>query len=313
MTNTSGQEQLCFYALGDWGNPSCTMKRVAKTMALRAPLYRPEFILGLGDNFYPFGVETTEDTQFRDSWEDVFLCYKGLRIPWKICLGNHDYMGDPEAQIRFTSSQNNPGGLWQCPAKNFIFSHKLQGTSESEISVDFFVLDTNGCQGHVQRSHPRTKEELSHNIAFLEKAVAKSSATWKIVCGHHPMYTRGRRHGVLARLLRDAAQNGYALEAALKRSGAHAYFSGHEHVFQHHNSCGIDHFVCGASGAEHTGFYGGESQQENLDWVDARHAPGFVAVNISASRLKVDFIGVDGSIMHTVERYKHPRAPSRQE
>jgi len=40
-------------------------------------------------------------------------------------------------------------------------------------------------------------------------------------------------------------------------NGVDAYFCGHEHLFQHHHCNGVDHFVCGASGAEDGGLVGG--------------------------------------------------------
>ena len=42
--------------------------------------------------------------------------------------------------------------------------------------MDFFALDTNGCQGHVRRSHPRLATELKGFVQELESDLAASRA-----------------------------------------------------------------------------------------------------------------------------------------
>jgi tartrate-resistant acid phosphatase type 5 len=77
--------EIRFYAIGDFGYPSPEMKRVASAMQLYSEMNGPpNFILGLGDNFYPSGVDSVNDRQFKTSWEDVFLQYPSLRVPWHI-------------------------------------------------------------------------------------------------------------------------------------------------------------------------------------------------------------------------------------
>jgi tartrate-resistant acid phosphatase type 5 len=77
--------ELRFYALGDFGYPSPEMKRVAGAMQLYSEIAGPpHFILGLGDNFYPSGVESVADRQFKTSWENLFLQHSLLRVPWHI-------------------------------------------------------------------------------------------------------------------------------------------------------------------------------------------------------------------------------------
>jgi hypothetical protein len=47
------------------------------------------------------GVDNAEDSQFHTQWRVIFLqpAYRYLHVPWRMVLGNHDYMGEPEAQI----------------------------------------------------------------------------------------------------------------------------------------------------------------------------------------------------------------------
>lgn len=308
-----------FLAIGDWGYPSDMMKTVAATMAEQAGKTKPHHILALGDNFYNQGVGSVKDPQFRTAWMDVFLCHESLCIPWKVCLGNHDYMQSPQAQVDFTNAPQNPKlptdptkGIWQLPSRNYSFSAPLQGGA----SIEFFALDTNGCQGHVRRQWKGIEEELHKYVAELDEKLKASSAIWKVVFGHHPMHTKSNSHGTLGRCLRDAdytwkdrygesnTAKGYGLGEVLMRNKVQAYFSGHEHCFQSTFSGGVGHFVCGASGAERARLYGGEDMSERPDhpqWVDRQFHSGFVEASVNATSMMVSFIAHDG---HTIYRAK---------
>lgn len=71
-----GEESLNFIAIGDWGrtrNPGVPNKQddVARQMDIWAKEHKPEFILTLGDNFYPDGVFSADDEQFETKWRNV--------------------------------------------------------------------------------------------------------------------------------------------------------------------------------------------------------------------------------------------------
>ena len=190
-------------------------------------------------------------------------------------------MANPQAQIDFTTSKHNAGGFWRMPARNYTFQHG---------DVAFFAIDTNGVQGHVRRDHPEQKEQLTANIKWLDGELQRSRAKWKIVFGHHPMYTNGSEHGTLARCLKDDTytfrdkegniftSKGYALERVLVKNRVHAYISGHEHVFQYKAAWGVHSFVAGAS-VEHA-FYG-NMVPSVVDWYDDSGHTGFLAVEVS--------------------------------
>ena len=82
--------------------------------------------------------------------------------------------------------------------------------------------------------------------------------------------------------------------------GAAAYFSGHEHVFQHHTARGVSHFVCGASGAQETRLYNGADPDAAIDWVDDSDAFGFLAVTVAWNHMTVRFVQADGSVLKEV-------------
>jgi hypothetical protein len=77
----------------------------------------------------------------------------------------------------------------------------------------------------------------------LTSALASSSADWKIVFGHHPLYTKGNGHQATALCLREnkytyekrdrrtgmvehVQYNGFGMEDAMVSGGADLYISG---------------------------------------------------------------------------------------
>lgn len=180
-------------------------------------------------------------------------------------LGNHDYMGNPHAQIEFTTHPKNILNLWHMP-NNF---YKV--SPRDDKLAEFFVMDTNGCQNHVQRSHPETVNDLRTQMTWLKTGLKESMAQWKFVIGHHPMHNKGRGHGSVAKCLREEHYTcrfrprgrycspneyeeeqvrGFGMENVVCPHTRVLYLSGHEHVFQHHFARGVQHVVCGNSGAE---------------------------------------------------------------
>eukprot|EP01038_Epipyxis_sp_PR26KG_P008714 gene8714-11775_t len=292
------KKSVTFFAIGDFGCPTPEVRQTAWAMADYATnIESPEFILALGDNFYPCGVQSVNDPLFKSYWMDVFLKYDKLRVPWRVVLGNHDYEGNAQAQIDFTYHKSNPNRIWYCPSNNYEFIEIISGCSE-DISIEFFAFDANGCQNDMYAS------ELLKTKDTLRMKLLSSTAKWKIVYAHHPMYTKGRWHGEEGKLLRDnvieqkigkgdkqkiETVQGFGMEDIFVEGGVDAYICGHEHVFQHHIARGINHFVAGAAGYTNT-FYGGSDKYNNIDWVDSNETDGFLAITVSEDEMIVKFI-----------------------
>ena len=61
---------------------------IGKGMASWADQYNASFVVGLGDNFYDYGVSETNDTLWKTHWSDVYTRnYSSLRIPWYTVFG----------------------------------------------------------------------------------------------------------------------------------------------------------------------------------------------------------------------------------
>jgi hypothetical protein len=138
------------------------------------------------------------------------------------------------------------------------------------------------------------------------------------------MYTKGLGHTLPAICLREAeyeshtgqAQQGLDFESALVEGGAHAYYCGHEHVFQQHRAKGVSHYGCGASGAEirpRSGLYGGVNSRTDIDWVATAADYGFVAVEVTKSSITTRFVSGDGKIIKEDVVVKNQEGEQHQE
>lgn len=292
---------LTFFATSDFGNVNNYVKQVALSMNNYKDA--PDMIAGIGDLFYEDGVESIDDRLFDLIWREQFIKpYDRLQVPWRMALGNHEYFGNPRAPVDYTNSSHNADKLWYLPDNNYSFRYFLADNTE----IQFFVLDTNGCQGHVFRSHPETISQLVNSIEQLKVALAASTARWKIVSGHHLLYTPGIGHSSSADCLRSdwysiagkKRRQGFGLEKVLIEGDVNIYMAGHEHSFIHHVEHGVHHFCCGASGADirsGAGLYQGVNRNTSVLWrAESGRTIGFVAVEADVDKLVVSFIAAPG-------------------
>ena len=138
-TPTSPTE-VVFFAIGDWGMARHHQEEVSRALGRAAREIGPEFVLSLGDNFYPIGVRSVEDPQWQARFEDVYTEGHLRAVPWHITLGDHDHQGSVDAQIRY--SQRSP--RWKLPAP--YYTMKKGGTGDRP-SIHFTIADSVGLEG----------------------------------------------------------------------------------------------------------------------------------------------------------------------
>jgi tartrate-resistant acid phosphatase type 5 len=109
-------------------------KDSATAMQKTASDISADFVMAVGDNFYLSGIRSDEfSSRFHDTFENVYEG-QGLQVPWLICAGNHDYLGNVTAQIAYSSHSSR----WTFPALYYSKSF----ASEDGVTVDVLMIDT---------------------------------------------------------------------------------------------------------------------------------------------------------------------------
>ena len=250
------RHQVRVLAFGDFGNGSPRQEHLAESMR-RLHADKPfDLAVTLGDNFYPAGMNGPTDPRWQ---RDFARLYEPMRIPFYPSLGNHDWIlaDSPAAELLHSAKSD----YWRMPALRYSF---VAGP------VQFFAIDTNLV----------TRAELD----WLDRELARSTARWKIVYGHHPIYSNGA-HGDDP-TVRDSV-------LPLLRGRASVYLCGHEHDLQHLGpEAGIHFVIVGGGGATpRTARMGPRSQF-------AAGKSGFVVIDASKTGLAVTFVGEDLKPLH---------------
>lgn len=229
-------DQISFVAVGDWGRDGGSHQRdVAAAMGKAAAEAVTAFTVSTGDNFYENGVASAIDPQWKTSFEDVYTA-PSLQRPWFVALGNHDYRGTPQAELDYAKTSPR----WKLPSRYYV-------TSPAPY-LDVFVIDTSPLvHSYREKVHSRiagnvASQDVVAQLAWLDGALAKSTAAWKIVVGHHTIRSGGSEHG-------DTPEMIALVDPILRRHGVQIYLNGHEHDLQHIARDGMN-YVCSGAGSE---------------------------------------------------------------
>ncbi len=251
---------------GDWGYRGSRSGQEAVENAIKKIHAANPFQLGitLGDNFYPAGVASVTDVIWRDLWENA---YNKMGIPFFASLGNHDYDGNPQAEVDYSSKSTT----WRMPFRYYTFTAG---------PIQFFALDTDeGTAGRILFRKPWSDTQAK----WLADELEKSKATWKIVYGHHPVYSDGH-HGDDKRLIAK-------LLPILKKYKVDLYLAGHEHDMQHHQRDGMSFVIVGAGGKDVRDVF-----KLRAEYAASQH--GFLDLTATPEKLDWKLRGVDGAALH---------------
>lgn len=208
-----------FIAIGDTGKGNTGQNAVGQAIGTFCTTNGCDFVVMLGDNFYPSGVSSTTDAQ----WQTAFVQpYATVNAPFYAVLGNHDYGGDgagtdlPKGDNQVAYSNVNP--KWRMPAHHYKWR-----TGD----VEFFVGDTNRSMFSVDNDVRRD----------FDQWLPASNALWKIAFAHHPYKSNGP-HGnagsyddlTFVPIANGAGVKKFVEERVCGR--ADFYITGHDHNIQ---------------------------------------------------------------------------------
>ncbi|GAB4819676.1 hypothetical protein N2152v2_006722 [Parachlorella kessleri] len=302
-----------FLVLGDWGRDGdFNQSRVAAMMALKAEELQPNFVISTGDNFYEAGLVSPEDPQFESSFSQIYH-HASLQVPWHAVLGNHDYGEVQDATPKKPRKQSCGGGdksecyysplhqasrqgnalldvrlrqrdsRWHCERS---FSLSLAGGR-----VDIFFIDTTP-MNDLYLSKPWAdnkggilEQSWQDQVQEFESRLARSTAEWKIVVGHHPVRSNHAESEDKWRDMEDRVQ------PLLTKYGVQLYLCGHDHTLQYiYNPSQPTHYVVSGAGSQtYNVFYRDDDSPFQYGF------NGFVAVDVEVDSMRVEFLGIDSA------------------
>ena len=277
---------LNFLVFGDWGRKGeKDQTDVATQMSIAAKEIDAKFIISVGDNFYDDGVKSVDDPQWQTSFENVYTA-PSLQVPWRVILGNHDYHGNCDAQIEYSKTSSR----WNMPARYYTRSEPV----DASTAVDFFYLDTTPMKADADKgvpAHHFDGQDISRQLAWLESALSASTAPWKIIVGHHPIYSSGM-HGDTPYLVDHVLP-------LMEKYHVQAYFNGHDHDLQHLQTGKVNLFCSGAGSKPRA------TVKETPQTKFAKGCPGFIAATLHADKLDVRMIDDQGKLLYATSVPRH--------
>jgi tartrate-resistant acid phosphatase type 5 len=278
--STEQADSVSFIVIGDWGKEGTEFQKVvANQMDIQSRKFNAQFIITTGDNFYPVGVKDVDDPHWQKSFNNIYN-KKGHQIPWYPVLGNHDYATNPQAQIDFSKHDKR----WSMPARYYHFNKEV-GDS---LTALFLFTDTSPfLRGYHRRERGDIRsQDTASQLKWMKNILQTSNDKWKIVIGHHPIYSAGS-HGRTITL-----QN--LFKPAFLKNKVDFFISGHDHSLQYLKikNQSLRYLISGG-GSSNTSVY-----KRSFN-VFAKSTTGFMVMTLYPSKANFYFIDQHGNTVYS--------------
>jgi 3',5'-cyclic AMP phosphodiesterase CpdA len=289
-------DRVRFVVLGDFGIGGHEQAEVATAIRTYVTLVAGSnlpvrFMVTTGDNIYGdrrAWVGPRHKTGDRDSdWESkYFVPYRSIiaNLPVYPVLGNHD------------GSESERAGDLATYLDNFFFPPGAVADGRYyQLSygglIDLLALDSTR---NAAPNHPVIAlDRAASQVQWMETALSRSTATWKVAAYHHPRYCAGPEH--------DSDLRVEDIVASAAARGVRLFLNGHEHNWQvvrdtTRGALPVYHVITGAAGSlrsdrpRASGFGPGVTLE---DVVSQRH---FTVVTVTRDRIEVQAHSVDGPV-----------------
>ena len=255
-----------FAAVGDVGTGAWPQYAVAQALFQYWKNNPFDRVLMTGDNIYPDG----EIEQIQSVFEQPYSDLLSANVKFHASLGNHDF------RTRKGIDQINYRG-YHMAGRYYTFTQQIA----AQQSVQFFVLDTNYAKDYL-RSDRTSPDSWAAQLRWLDANLTRSSATWKIVYAHHPIYSSGT-HGSNPQLIADLAP-------IFADHGVQLYLNGHDHNYERTQSIAGTTYLTTGNGAK-------LRPVGRSPWTaHATSQLGFTAFEVHANRLLIKAINTDHQV-----------------
>ncbi len=297
LLSPSAQAQsVRFAVVGDFGNGSQGQADVARLIDSK----NVSFVATVGDNVYGGAANGTPlqaiDDKIGKYYHRYMHPYNGRygsgsadgRNNFFPVLGNHDYGHGGDLDIPLMDCVEG-GGLNSCSQdKGAWYDYFNLPGNERYYSVRRGAVEIFAYSDYYRDPDWAYDENQNGVVQWLKKALAASTAPWKVVLLHFPPYA-------------SRLDGGYKIRRHdFKGWGADAVIAGHVHNYERLNVDGMLYFVNGAGGVSvHPGRplspYSVKQVSDDL---------GAMIITADASSIKYDYFTRDGRLRDTISQNK---------
>ncbi|AUB34731.1 3',5'-cyclic AMP phosphodiesterase CpdA [Nostoc flagelliforme CCNUN1] len=241
---------LRFVSVADTGTGAKGQYAVARAMNAYHKRNPYDLVVLAGDNIYNNG----EIEKIGAVFERPYQALLKLGVKFQACLGNHDIRtenGDP--QVKYAG-----------------FNMKGRYYTFKRNQVQFFALDTN------------SNADWKNQLSWLEKELSLSKAPWKVVFGHHPIYSSGH-YGVNQSFIK-------IFTPLFQKYGVQLYINGHDHTYERTRAInGTTYLVTGAGA--------GTRPIGRSEWTEySAEKLSFASYEVYKDRIEVSAIATDNRV-----------------
>jgi len=276
---------LNFIVASDMGRRGKSeQKNIAGIMGRFAEQNRIDFIVVAGDPIHDKGVKSVKHREWKRKIEKVYTASSLHAIPWHVVSGNHEYNGNVQAILDYS----NVSERWNAPARYFTFTKKLNDNDECL----FVFIDTTPLIDKYRRDLMRSdasKQDMTAQLEWIETTLSSSSAKWKIVIGHHPVYAK------TSKTKSERTDMQKRVGVMLEKYGADFYIAGHIHNFQYINPEESKvNYVVNSSASQSREVH---EIDEVEGWLFGNHDPGYSVFTVSADSVQFLFVNHTGALV----------------
>lgn len=239
-----------FVSVADTGTGTKSQYAVAEAMSRYHQKNPYNLVVLAGDNIYNYGEMEKIEAVFERPYQ--YLLKQGVKF--RACLGNHDiHIENGNPQVKYAG--------FNMPSRYYTFRHE---------SVQFFALDTND------------NADWKNQFIWLEQELSRSDAPWKIVFGHHQIYSSGV-YGVNKPFIKQ-------FTPLFQKHKVQLYINGHDHHYERTRSIdGTTYMITGAGA--------GTRRVGRSEWTEySASRLSFAAYDVYRDRILINAIGTDNSV-----------------
>jgi len=169
--------------------------------------------------FYEDGVKSVDDPLWNIDFKQIYT-HSSLQVPWYNVLGNHDWRGNPQAEIDYSKIDKR----WILPNNYYSFKVPISNS----INATFIMLDTTPI---VDKTN-----DYKAQLEWLDTELYSTKDDWVFVAGHHYVYDS----------VGHLKQMHDLVNPILRKHNVTVYISGHRHRLEFLTDKKVHYIISGA-------------------------------------------------------------------